>query len=753
MWHRARWLFWGLGAFALFAVNAKAPDSEWVGLAEDLVSAGALVGLWFGVRRQTTVSRRAWTLVGVGFTCWVVGDFVWDGYALEGAVRPDVSLADAWYLAGYPFLAAGLFVMAKARAGRCLREGLLDGCLFGVSTTIVVWQFLVVPITASTSSWSTSMVWSAYPLGDALLLAALTWLAFTPGRRSVPTALLMSALLITLVVDVMYDYLPTVSSFNTARLDPFYPITYVLAAAAVLHRASAELTTAGPTTGRTHPARFGLLGCGLCGAAIVAVGSEHIASSTRTVYLGLAFAICVIVVVRFAVAMRAREATQAQLEYRSTHDELTGAVNRVLLLDRISHALDRAQRTNAAVAALYVDLDRFKTINDTYGHDIGDELLVATTQRIKNILRQSDTLGRIGGDEFVILCEDATVNDAVRIAERLNATIAEPTSLRTLALQVTASIGIAVSGDATTTTDALVRDADTAMYEVKRTGGNNYGLYDTHIRDIFKHRRDMEDALRDATATGELILHYQPVVRPQDSSVASFEALLRWQRVDDTLLAPAEFISIAEETGAIVPIGAWVIETACHKLAAWALDGITKPAISVNVSALQFRNGVLLHDIKRALARTGADPTRLVLEITESVLVRDNDHVIDQLEKIRHLGIRIALDDFGTGYSGLSYLHRLPVDIIKIDRSLTTELDTDPAASIVIAALVNLAHALGFQVVAEGADTRQQVERLHALGCDQIQGYYFARPTTAVQADAIARHGLATEDQSTVNRN
>jgi EAL domain-containing protein (putative c-di-GMP-specific phosphodiesterase class I) len=340
------------------------------------------------------------------------------------------------------------------------------------------------------------------------------------------------------------------------------------------------------------------------------------------------------------------------------------------------------------------------------------------------------------------------------VAERLTAAIGEPTSLRTLALQVTASVGIAVSTDESTTTDALVRDADTAMYEVKRMGGNSYGLYDTHIREIFQHRREIEDALRDATATGELVLHYQPVVRPADSTVAGFEALLRWQRVDDTLLAPSEFISIAEETGAIVPIGAWVIETACHKLAAWALDGIKEPSLAINVSALQFRNGVLLHDIKRALARTGADPTRLVLEITESVLVRDNDKVIDQLEKIRQLGIRIALDDFGTGYSGLSYLHRLPVDIIKIDRSLTTELDTDPAASIVIAALIDLAHALGFQVVAEGAETHEQVERLRALECDQIQGYFYARPTTAAQADAIARHGLnALRNRSTARPN
>ena len=737
-------LFCGLGVVALLFVSVLAPDSRLAGLAEDLLSAAAVIAVWVGVMRRTGVSRRAWVFVGLGITCWVVGDFVWDGYAFVGGNRPDVSVADIWYLAGYPFLAAGLFVMAKARAGSCLRDGLLDGCIFAASATIIVWQFLVVPISGTSSSWFTSIVWSAYPLGDVLLLGALGWLAFTPGRRSAPTMLLVSALVTTFVVDVLYDVLPMVSSFDTSRLDPFYPITYALVAAAALHRANAELTTAGSAGVRTHPARFGLIGCGLCGAATVAVAQNHLVSSARYVYLGLALLICGLVVARFAVAIRARELAQEQLEFRSTHDDLTGAVNRVLLLDRIGHALERARRARTAVAVLYVDLDRFKSVNDTYGHDTGDELLVVTARRIGETLRPSDTLGRIGGDEFVIVCEDIAVTDAVRIAERINVAIAEPTTLTSTALQVTASVGIAVSVDGAGTVDQLVHDADTAMYDIKRNGGHGAELYDAGVRATFQHRREVEDALRDATATGELVLHYQPVIRPRDASVASFEALLRWQRVDDTLLAPSEFISIAEETGAIVPIGAWVIETACQKLAAWRLDGIDGPSISINVSALQFRNGALLHDLKRGLSRTGADPTRLILEITESVLVRDNDQVIEQLEKARRLGVRVVIDDFGTGYSGLSYLHHLPVDIIKIDRSLTAEIGTDPAASIVVAALIDLAHALGFQVVAEGAETGEQVERLHALDCDQIQGFYYARPVVAGQADSIARNGLET---------
>jgi diguanylate cyclase (GGDEF)-like protein len=733
----------GIGVFALFAWNVAASGGTEVGLTEDAVSAAALVALWIGVRRASGRSRLAWALVAAGLTCWVVGDFVWDGYALVGANRPDVSIADVWYLLAYPLIAAGLFVMARARAGRYLRESLLDACIFAVSAAVVVWQFLVVPIATTSPGWWTSLVWSSYPLGDVLLLAAVVWLIFAPGRRSAPSALLVSALVTTLIVDVLYSYLPSVSSFDTSRLDPFYPIAYALIAAAALHPSSGELTNAGPVTARIHPARFGLLGGGLCGAAIVAVGTENTASSTRYVYLALALFLCVTVVVRFAAAIRARETAQSQLLYRSTHDELTGVVNRVLLLDRIDHALTRAQRPSGIVAVLYLDLDHFKVINDTYGHAIGDELLVATAQRIQAALRTSDTVGRIGGDEFVIACEDISVADAVRAAERLVYAIAQPITLATLALQVTASVGIAISDDGLGATDGLVRDADTAMYEVKRRGGNSFELYDARIRDTFQHRREIETALRDATATGELVLHYQPVVRPATDTVVSFEALLRWQRVNGTLLPPSEFISIAEETGAIVPIGSWVIDTVCHKLASWALDGIADTSVSLNVSALQFRNGALTHDLKRALARTGADPTRLILEITESVLVREDDHVVDQLETIRRLGVRIALDDFGTGYSGLSYLHRLPVDIIKIDRSLTSELDTDPAASIVVAALIDLAHALGFQVVAEGAETEQQVARLEALECDQVQGYYYARPTTSTRADAVARHGLA----------
>jgi diguanylate cyclase (GGDEF)-like protein len=742
----------GAVLFALVLSGLWAPDSKWVGLGQDVVSAAATVGLWVGVRRHRGASRRAWTLIAIGVTAWVVGDFVWNAYAFVGAELPDVSIADILYLAAYPLLATGVVMMARSRAGNYLREGLLDGCIFTVSATIVVWQFLVLPISGTSSSWFTTTVWSAYPLADALLLGAVVWLTFTPGRRSAPTALLMASLGTMLVVDVLVSLLPAVSSFNTSYLYPLYPVAYVLVAGAALHPGSSELTTAGPASTRIHPVRFALVGCGLCAAAIVAVGPENTAT-TRYVFLGFALALCVMVVMRFAAAIRAREIVQDQLMYRSTHDELTGVVNRVLLLDRISHALVRAQRPHTTVAVLYVDLDHFKSINDTYGHDIGDELLVDVVRRLRLALRPSDTIGRMGGDEFVVLCEDLDVPEVIQVAQRITSAIAEPTSLSTLALQVTASVGIAINADDSCTVDTLIRDADTTMYEVKRRGGNGFALYDTRIRDAFTHRRELEDALRDATATGELVLQYHPIVRPRDSTVASFEALLRWQRGrrhaararrlhrhrrgdgrdrPDRRVGPRDGLSQARDLGAR------------RHQRSFDLRQRLGPAVPPRRTAARPSSA-------RSRPR-GADPTRLTLEITESVLIADNDNVIGQLEAIRQLGVRIAIDDFGTGYSGFSYLHRLPVDIIKIDQSLTADIGTDPAASIVVSALINLAHALGFQVIAEGAETADQVERLDALECDQIQGFYYARPAPAEEADFIARNGLRARELRGGNR-
>jgi diguanylate cyclase (GGDEF)-like protein len=726
----------------LFAVSRSALGDRWIGLTQDIVSASAIVALYMGARRRSGSGRRPWLWVGLALACWVVGDFVWDGYVFLGIERPDVSAADLFYLLGYPLLALGLFQMSRARAGRSLRDGFLDGSIFAVAAAVAVWQMLVVPAASTTQSMLTAVVWSAYPLGDVLLLAALGWLVLAPGKRSLPTFLFVGALVGTFVLDVLYSYLPVVSSFDVGRLDFLYPVTYLMLAAAALHPDCDELTTPGPPTARMHPARLLMLGLALGASSVVVILTDIDSTTTRWVLIGLSVLLSAAVVLRFALAVRARESAQEALAHRATHDGLTGTVNRVLLIDRIGHALARTRR-GEELAVLYLDLDRFKSINDTLGHQVGDQLLIEVARRINASLRPSDTLGRFGGDEFVVLCEDIGPEAVLKVADRIVAAVASPLHVGTAVLHVTISIGIAVSRGEPTPVDALIRSADAAMYAAKRLGGNRFELYDAALRESFRRRREIEDALREATLRGEMTLHYQPVVRTTDGSVAGFEALLRWERADGSLIAPTDFIPIAEETGLIVPIGDWVIERACDQLRAWQRQGIDVPWISINVSVLQLQHGALLQTFERAFARTGADPSRIVMELTESALVNEDDTDAAQLARLRELGVRVAIDDFGTGYSGLAYLRKLPVDMIKIDQSFVAEIVTDSTASAVLFAIVQLAHVLGFEIIAEGAETGSQVDVLRTLDCDYIQGFYYAQPAPPSTADVIARYGLA----------
>jgi diguanylate cyclase (GGDEF)-like protein/PAS domain S-box-containing protein len=437
-----------------------------------------------------------------------------------------------------------------------------------------------------------------------------------------------------------------------------------------------------------------------------------------------------------------RKQIEDRMAYDATHDALTGLPLRTLLLDHLELALAGARRHSTRVAVLFIDLDRFKHVNDSMGHAAGDELLTEVARRLRSAVREIDTPGRFGGDEFVVVCPDlADVRDVVMIAERIRQLLEEPFHIRGMPVFISASVGIAVA-DAETDAATLLGQADTAAYRAKDRGRNRYEIFDEDLRASVARRLETETGLRYALAHDELCLVYQPIVEMSSGGIAGFEALVRWER-DGQLHGPAEFLAVAEETGLIVPLGQQVLEQACHQIASWrrALPGVRLPRLSVNLSARQLAYPDLARDVRRTLAATGVHPEDLCLEITETVLMQDTPQASAVVNELRDLGLRLAIDDFGTGYSSLSYLRRLPVSAVKIDRSFTVGLGADDEGATIVASVISLAHALGMEIIAEGVETNEHVEALLALGCDQAQGYFFSRPVAPEVALDLIRAG------------
>jgi diguanylate cyclase (GGDEF)-like protein len=406
----------------------------------------------------------------------------------------------------------------------------------------------------------------------------------------------------------------------------------------------------------------------------------------------------------------------------------------VLFVEFLTLALARRHRKHTSAAVLFLDLDRFKVVNDSLGHDAGDELMIKLGMRLCAAVRPADTVARFGGDEFTVLCDDLSSDDARRqaidVAERLLEVIEAPIQLNGEDQHLSASIGIAIAGPGDTP-ETLLRDADAAMYQAKDRGKGRWELFDEEMRSSARMRLETENALHRALERDELRIYYQPIVELVGTTCSGAEALVRWQHPDRGLVAPDAFIDLAEETGLIVPIGAWVLEEACRQLMEWRDAGLVSPTftMAVNLSARQLAQADLVERVAAALERTGAPPELVCLEITESVLMAET--TIDAIDALRALGVRLSIDDFGTGYSSLGYLRRFPVDSVKVDRSFVDGLGTESEDSAIVAAVVGLGHALGLSVVAEGVETELQLAELGALGCDRAQGFWFARPQPA----------------------
>jgi diguanylate cyclase (GGDEF)-like protein len=431
--------------------------------------------------------------------------------------------------------------------------------------------------------------------------------------------------------------------------------------------------------------------------------------------------------IRYAVE---RKRAELALAHQATHDALTGLPNRTLFLDRLAMTLARLERSRRACAVLFLDLDRFKAVNDSLGHDVGDRLLIEAADRLLELVRPSDTVARFGGDEFMVLCDDiATEADAILVAERIAGSLAQPFRIDGHELHVGASTGIVIATDRSRPPEALVRDADQTMYVAKRRG-SRWELYSPDQRVSIDTRLGLEAELRQALDRDELRLFYQPEVDVHEGTIVAVEALLRWQHPQRGLLPPGDFIPFAEESGLIVPVGEWVLQESCRQLRRWREAGICAPAMSanVNLSARQLIDRELPATVKRALEQSGIEPAALCLELIETAFVDDLEASVHALGELHRLGVRLSLDDFGTGYSSLSVLDRYPLDQLKIDRSFVARLDSGERARRLFSSVVGVAQALGLQSVAEGVETRDQLDTITDMGCDSAQGFFLSRP-------------------------
>lgn len=459
-----------------------------------------------------------------------------------------------------------------------------------------------------------------------------------------------------------------------------------------------------------------------------------------------------------------RRLAERQLAHRSLHDPLTGLANRQLLVDRIEQALARRSRRGRLVAVLILGIDQFKAINDAYGHEVGDQVLVAVGGRLREALREEDTIarasegvlaaprdadmvGRLGGDEFVVVVEDLNdLADATTVSDRVLAHLRSPLLVGPHEMSLNASVGIALSSlrtDSTSSAAELLRDADTAMHAAKQAGGGGHELFGSQMRAELVARTELIRDLRAAVSEGQLRLLYQPQVDVASGLMTGVEALVRWQHPDRGLLTPDRFLPVAESVGLIAAIDDWVMEEACAQLAAWDLAGLTELQMAVNVSAGRLVAGRLADRIAALVRSTGIAPERLEIEITETVAVDNDDAAVTAITEIRELGVRVAIDDFGMGHSALSRLQKFPVDRLKIDRAFVSPLTDHDARGSIADAMIAIGQSLGLDVVAEGVETREHLDALRTLGCRSAQGYLFSRPVSAQALAGLARSGFA----------
>jgi diguanylate cyclase (GGDEF)-like protein len=715
-----------------------------------------------GIRRWQPRPRWPWVLIATGLVLFLVGGFARVSLSTLGDLTDSRSLVpDLITLPGYGFLAAGLLLMARAR--RRGREGNLDATLdatiAALAAITLAWVFLITPaLSQQHVPLAVRLLLACYPPMSVFLVALAARIAFSPDSEHVIAfRLVLGALVCMLVGDVVYMLVDVQLVEVPQRLiDLPYALAYVAVAAGVLHPSMAHMAepVAADQTA-PHVGRLAVVALALCVPGVIVLSGTANGLGDRVVLTVIVLALTGTVAWRMFRALRQHAQAERRLVHQATHDALTGLPNRAAIEDRLARLFEMSLSTKS-VALLFLDLDRFKLVNDTLGHSVGDDLLVAVSQRLTHNIRGGDLVGRVGGDGFVILVDGIRDSDeATEIAERTRLGFSTPFRVRNMDIPMSASVGVAYRSavDIDLNVEEVLRDADTAMYQAKGSGGDAVAVFDASMRERVARRLELEHELRRAVERRELEVHFQPIVQIPSARVTGFEALLRWNHPHLGAISPDVFIPVAEDTGLIVDIGAWVIDESCKHLAELRrlIPATENISVAVNVSARQLRDASLLDQVARALLRHSLPASCLVLELTESLVMEDVRVFTSVLSALRDCGVRIAIDDFGTGYSSLAYLRQLPVDKVKIDRSFITDLSDGGAGTSLVAAVVTIARSLGLSTVAEGVETDAQVALLHQLGCDEAQGFRYAEARPASEmAETIRRFGPDTTPHLTI---
>ncbi len=732
---KAIWAYLLLGCAASVAAMAVG-DGMAVGVYTFAAAQLPLV-MWWSYRTYDVPKGMVLALTGVGLSFAA-------GAAIEsifGDTGTPLFISNLFSLVGAIVITVGMSMLVRRRRGMNAAGVLGDALIVGLGSWLISWvAFLEPTLRLSDEPVLSSLVAGFYqPTGSVILFLMAVYL-FTESTSNIASWLIGGTVLLMLVGDLLYA-LVTAGHVGDGILvlsTALYTMAYFTVAAAFMHRSITAIEhSQGTGDSQRLLGRLIITTSSLVFPVIVLAASGPQDTSDQIVRSMSALVLAGAVTLRVVFSVRANSDAQAELLRAAQTDPLTGLPNRILLLEQISSYVHEAWRADREPTLYFVDLDRFKNIHDSLGHSAGDEVLRIVAERLVNAAPPEAMVARLSGDEYVVLDPTTkTLGSASALAERLLAVFREPIALAQGDVFVTASIGVSSIDSMAAKPEDVLRHADTAMYRAKDSGRNCMAFYDESMHERIAHRLSVETALYRALDRHELRLFHQPILDLDTGEVVGFEALMRWQQGDGTIVSPAEFIPIAEDTGTIVPIGAWALLEALTQLRRWIDDSVCSPqaTMSVNVSPRQLADPSLPSIVSEALSRSGVDASHLWIEITESVMISEPELALSTLQKMKALGVRVALDDFGTGYSSLSLLQRFPLQRIKIDRAFVQGVADNPSDRALVRTIIAMGQSLGLDMVAEGVESLHQIQVLHELGCRKAQGYLISHP---VPADAM----------------